>query len=748
MRLKLGKSGRVSAFVVLAAVLVLAGVFVATTFNNDHDEESSAAYPTIDHVIDLTNRTITPADTTRVSWSSTTPYTLTFTSIAGDKTYRVMQSTPGTAASVNITFTGTIFSAGNCVVLKDINQSGTITLGVNGTTNADVLFLLEGNNKVNGSIQVQTGRTITIDSAKTFGSSDGSLTVTGNNTNAGIGGPNGTAGGTININGGTITVSANTGAGIGGGQNAAGGTTTITNKAVVNAAASSGAGIGGGSAGSGGSITISGNAVVTATASSGAGIGGGSGSTANGGTIVINGNAKVTATSSSYGAAIGGGLGGSGGIINIGGKAVVNAKSTAIAGGASIGGGGGNGVSGGSGGTITISGNAVVTANSSAAQSPAGIGGGGSSSTSLAGGSGGTINLLGNAIVTASAQIGAGIGGGAANSTSGQANNGAGATLTIDNTVTIKAWNWINSATNFDSKYCTAIHAQNTSYGSGYFVNVWLNAAGHQATPIPTQFQSYTSEYKLRVFDNSGTGGSMMTFNVNGGYRGFAFQFPGATASTTYTIYGESLRSATPVIYTAKVYDTGSAMIPTTNTKAGYDTLSTTSPNMPLLRIEFVSAPLTISTVNEYYLDKDNWIPATPTYIEGDNLVIFNNPYLYTGNPPVIQGYALLGYSRTAPTSGTNYTPIPPYPSWYVGGGASGAGGTHDVIYYVYEESIPYVDLVGDVQTQKGATHLTQASFTGPGPFTLNAGWYFVTEDITLNSYVQINGDVKIIIAD
>ena len=119
-----------------------------------------------------------------------------------------------------------------------------------------------------------------------------------------------------------------------------------------------GAGIGGGKSGPDASnITVTGNAVVTATGGRyGAGIGGGhagAGNTGDGENITIKENAHVTASSQHFGAGIGGGTWGDGSNITISDNAYVEAVSGRI--GAGIGGG-----CNADGSHITISGNAQV----------------------------------------------------------------------------------------------------------------------------------------------------------------------------------------------------------------------------------------------------------------------------------------------------------------------------------------------------------------------------------------------------
>ncbi len=215
----------------------------------------------------------------------------------------------------------------------------------------------------------------------------GTLTATGGDYCAAIGGGKGENGGTITIEGGII--------------NAQGGY--------------SGAGIGGGEGGDGGTITINGGTVEAVGGNrGGAGIGGGgigyesTGSGGNGGTIIIT-NGNVTAVGAFWGAGIGGGYGNNGGTIHISGGEI------SVTGGSTAAGIGGGGASGGdsmvdlSGGDITISGGKVVATGGFHG---AGIGGGGDNQSDLICGSGGRITIYSGDIIATGGPYGAGIGGG------------------------------------------------------------------------------------------------------------------------------------------------------------------------------------------------------------------------------------------------------------------------------------------------------------------------------------------------
>ena len=249
---------------------------------------------------------------------------------------------------------------------------------------------LEHNQTVDSEGNVTSGK-LTIQDDK---DNAGSLTATGGDFAAGIGGGSKNAG-QVTITGGTITAIGTDAAGIGGGQGnvgsiagnadieisggtitAAGGdgaagigggyygdaTVTITGDAVIKNASSTkyGAGIGGGISGDG-SVTISGNAKIeNATGGYGAaGIGGGafdSPDKIGNGNVVIKDNAEIdNVQGGAYGAAIGGGFLGLGNV-TIEGNTKVNA--TGGAGGAAIGGGAGaENNSDNKGNQITIKGN-------------------------------------------------------------------------------------------------------------------------------------------------------------------------------------------------------------------------------------------------------------------------------------------------------------------------------------------------------------------------------------------------------
>ena len=202
------------------------------------------------------------------------------------------------------------------------------------------------------------------------------VTATGGDGGAGIGGGNGGAAENITITGSTVTATGGGsvlgfgGAGIGGGgdgrnSDSNGKNITITGSTVTAKGGNGSAGIGGGVAGIGEAITITGSTVTATGGIGAAGIGGGCGGyNGNGENITITGS-RVTATGNSGGAGIGGGERCDGENITITGS-TVTAKGRL--GGAGIGGG-----EQGNGEDITIT---DGTVNAAGGVSGAGIGGG------------------------------------------------------------------------------------------------------------------------------------------------------------------------------------------------------------------------------------------------------------------------------------------------------------------------------------------------------------------------------------
>ena len=239
------------------------------------------------------------------------------------------------------------------VTLENVNIDTGTTGGAAITTSGEGNVNIE----LNGTNTVQSGNTHAGVEKKDNGTltitdenKDGSLTATGGNYGAGIGGGYEGSGSNIAIEGGKVKAIGGThGAGIGGGFGGSGSNIAIEGGKVEASSVGGGAGIGGGSLGSGSNITISDGKVTAQGGVGGAGIGGGQGGS--GSNITIS-DGKVTATGAGAGAGIGGGYEGSGKGITIEGGEVT---AQGDAGGAGIGG----GISG-TGSDVTISGDAQV----------------------------------------------------------------------------------------------------------------------------------------------------------------------------------------------------------------------------------------------------------------------------------------------------------------------------------------------------------------------------------------------------
>ena len=302
----------------------------------------------------------------------------------------------------------------------DWDQKGKAALSVQGKGNVEIE--LDGDNELKSGTQsaglekTSTGTLTLKDDSKEAGS----LTATGGNNAAGIGGGFQGNGENITITGGTVNATGGfSAAGIGGGREGKGENITITG-GTVNATGTDGAGIGGGLLGSGENITITGGTVTAAGGFGNAGIGGGNGS--DGENITIKGG-TVTATGGGYrgnsGAGIGGGSGGSGENITIN-----DGKVTATGGNYAAGIGGGSvgfwGGESGSGKNITINGGTV---NATGTDGGAGIGGGEN-------GNGEDITINGGKVNASGAYGGAGIGGGV---------NGIGSKVTVSGAAQVTA---------------------------------------------------------------------------------------------------------------------------------------------------------------------------------------------------------------------------------------------------------------------------------------------------------------------
>ncbi len=263
----------------------------------------------------------------------------------------VITSSSGTTNNT-VTITAEKNATAN-VTLENVNIDTGTTGGAAITTSGEgnVNIELDGTNRVqsgntHAGVEKKDNGTLTI----TDENKDGSLTATGGNYGAGIGGGYGGSGSNITIEGGKVkAISGSHGAGIGGGFGGSGSNIAIEGGKVEASSVGGGAGIGGGSLASGSNITISGGEVTAQGGVGGAGIGGGQGGS--GSNITIS-DGNVTATGAGAGAGIGGGYEGSGkGITIEGGEVTAQGDH----GGAGIGG----GISG-TGSDVTISGDAQV----------------------------------------------------------------------------------------------------------------------------------------------------------------------------------------------------------------------------------------------------------------------------------------------------------------------------------------------------------------------------------------------------
>ena len=250
---------------------------------------------------------------------------------------------------------------------------------VNVTGNGDTTIELDGDNELKSGRNragLEHNQTVDREDNVTSGKltiqdkdKNGSLTATGGQFAAGIGGASANAG-QVTITGGTITAIGTDGAGIGGGQG-------IVGKIAGNA-----------------DIEISGGTIEATGGDLSAGIGGGTWGDAN---IKITGDAVIkNATGGDFGAGIGGGGGGNGDVTISGNAKIENAQGGFTGSGI----GGGNGASG----TVTIKDDSTVTAT------------GGEAGTGIGGGYAGLgdVTIEGNTTVNATGGVGsAGIGGGA-----------------------------------------------------------------------------------------------------------------------------------------------------------------------------------------------------------------------------------------------------------------------------------------------------------------------------------------------
>ena len=348
-------------------------------------------------------------------------------------------STPGNGFCKNIitvinNFADTVLN----LTLRDVkidvsntgweNHAGKAALNVQGEGNVEIE--LDGKNELKSGYyragleknNSTSAGTLTLKDDKEAGS--GSLNAEGGELSAGIGACYEQGTKNIIITGSTVTATGGDGgAGIGGGSDGRnsgsnGKNITITGSTVTAKGGNGSAGIGGGVTGIGEAITITGSTVTATGGIGAAGIGGGCGGyNGNGENITITGS-RVTATGNSGGAGIGGGERCDGENITITGSTVT---ATGDRGGAGIGGGAGESNRG-NGNNITITGSTVTAISNGCGQrgngGGAGIGGGCNRN-------GSHITINGGTVTAEGGDHGAGIGGGAKGSGSNVTVSGA-----------------------------------------------------------------------------------------------------------------------------------------------------------------------------------------------------------------------------------------------------------------------------------------------------------------------------------
>ena len=298
----------------------------------------------------------------------------------------------------------------------DWDQKGKAALSVQGKGNVEIE--LDGDNELKSGTQsaglekTSTGTLTLKDDSKEAGS----LTATGGNNAAGIGGGYLGDGKNITITGGTVTAT-------GGGSSGSGENITINGGEVTASGGDNwddcGAGIGGGNGGVGKNITITGG-TVNATGGYGGGAAGIGGAFANGENITITGG-TVNAAGSYFDHGMGAGIGGGG---NSSGKNITITGGTVnVTGGYGGGAGIGGGAEGGGGNNITIKGGTVTaTGGGYRGNSGAGIGGGSS-------GSGENITINDGKVTATGGSYAAGIGGGSVGAWGGDAGSGKNITI-------------------------------------------------------------------------------------------------------------------------------------------------------------------------------------------------------------------------------------------------------------------------------------------------------------------------------
>ena len=195
----------------------------------------------------------------------------------------------------------------------------------------DVLLILCDGVELTASqgFHVTGTNSLTISARSANRATAGKLTIPGpDNYEAGIGGNDGEAGGTVTVNGGVLDVAGGRKSGaIGGGRGGAGCMVMVNGGFVTATGGLLGAGIGGGDGGAGGRLVVHGGTVAATGGEFGAGIGGGDGGI--GGTVTIAGG-TVTAIAGTGAQAIGhGDEGGNAGSLAIDGMRVFASPSSA-----------------------------------------------------------------------------------------------------------------------------------------------------------------------------------------------------------------------------------------------------------------------------------------------------------------------------------------------------------------------------------------------------------------------------------
>ena len=659
---------------------------------------------------------------------------------------------------------------------------GNITIPNRVTVTGEVNLILANNADltIEGGIGVMSGNSLTIwaqshaDDWETSTENVGKLTATAemNAANAGIGGNNGQAAGTITINGGVITAK--------GSNNDTGNSAATTSPG--------GAGIGGGGAvgntagGAGGTIEIN-NGKVTATGGriesdndggsditlgggGGAGIGGGAGSPAGGGGNITINDGHVTATGgiprrqfSGSGAGIGGGgsggIGGTGGTIEInGGTVIATGGAASLVGtstgnwggsGAGVGGGGGFNAVGGTGGTISINGGDVTatggrfkvsgapgnyTSNERSGMG-AGIGGGGGGTSSAgglsgvginAGGASGTI-VINEATVNATGGQAGSYGGGGSGIGGG---GGAGSTNSNDGVAPPTGGGLGGVATDITitDSIITATGGVSGSFGSpGMDIG-----GGARASGSPTQ-ENYASGGTLNITDSEVTlstiGHNAATLNI----ENTTILGPSA-AEGVYNSNGKhdvtitSFTAAPPTSGIVNNEVTLTATLHTTRTRGFADNLTASGEGV-VFSVDGTDMTGTI------YAEA---VPAGTVNIDGTDFPVWKATLAWT--PPDIGEYNLsvkfIGNGRFE--SATYTTTITDY----------------EVTDPTKRENVPYVNAAGLAQT---AVPVATAIYDNTGgdnnlPTAWSTGWYVAEGEVTIPSRVTVAGEVNLILAN